>query len=148
MKKITVLKSNGELIHQGLYAGQEWLEQNLSTNAWGLPERWLPDFLEGVETREVTTGNSLISDEGLEYAEMQTEYLHPAEYTYEIVDLSKDHDYLLAECIAKRKAEYPSIEEIVVALIEDDKDVLRTLKDKRNAIKAKYPKPSKDVVEK
>jgi hypothetical protein len=56
----------------------------------GLDARWLPDFLEGAETRQATTGNILTSEEGLEYIEAITEYLHPAEYTYEIVEETLD----------------------------------------------------------
>ena len=44
-----------------------------------------------------------------------------------------------AEIIEKRLAEYPSIEELVVALYDtDDKSAVEA---KRAAIKAKYPKP-------
>jgi len=39
-----------------------------------------------------------------------------------------------------RKAEYPTIEEIVVAIIEDDTEVIEEIKTRRNAVKAKYPK--------
>ena len=115
MKKITVLKSNGQLIHEGEFAGQEWLDQNLATNAWGKPDRWLTST-DGThtESREV-----LISEEVPEHTAMQmqydytdemnpveigeievtipfqeavyqTEYFFPAEYSYEIVEESLD----------------------------------------------------------
>jgi len=51
-------------------------------------------------------------------------------------ELQTDYDAL--EYQRKRKAEYPSIEELVVALYDtEDKLVIET---KRAAIKAKYPK--------
>jgi len=51
----------------------------------GLDARWLPEFLEGAETRTVSGG---FDKDGNEY--FTTEYLHPAEYTYEIVEESLD----------------------------------------------------------
>ena len=49
-------------------------------------------------------------------------------------------DYDAKEYQRKRKAEYPSIEELVVALYDtDDKADIET---KRAAVKAKYPKPA------
>lgn len=82
MEKITVLKSNGQLIHQGEFAGQEWLDQNLATNAWGKPAKWLVDFLAEVETREVQDSEGIL----------HLEYLHPAEYSYEIQDITAEYE--------------------------------------------------------
>ena len=49
-----------------------------------------------------------------------------------------EDDFIAHEYIQKRKAEYPSIEELVVGLYDDqDKSALIN---KRAAIKAKYPK--------
>ena len=42
--------------------------------------------------------------------------------------------------IELRKAEYPSIEELVVALWEKDEAAIAELESKRQAVKAKYPK--------
>ena len=45
----------------------------------------------------------------------------------------------LIDCIYKRKQEYPTIEELVVALYDtEDKPAISA---KRAAVKAKYPKP-------
>ena len=74
----------------------------------GLDARWLPDFLEGAESRQVLVKEATkeetnfvydydmegkeIPDSGHEViteakeAEYVTEYLHPAEYTYEIIE--------------------------------------------------------------
>lgn len=47
----------------------------------------------------------------------------------------------------KRKAAYPSIDELTVALweqiVEGDNSMLQELQRKRNAVKAKHPKPKK-----
>lgn len=42
--------------------------------------------------------------------------------------------------MSKRKAEYPTIEELVVAMFEQDVDKIAELEAKRQEIKAKYPK--------
>ncbi len=56
----------------------------------------------------------------------------------ETAKLQAEYDAL--EYQRKRKAEYPSIEELVVALYDtDDKADIET---KRAAVKAKYPKPA------
>jgi len=55
-----------------------------------------------------------------------------------VAELQADYDS--KEYQRKRKAEYPSIEELVVALYDtDDKADIET---KRAAVKAKYPKPA------
>lgn len=71
--------------------------------------------------------------------ELSDQAAEGAQVTYEIVDVSAEK--ALEECYAKRKAEYPSIEEIVEAMIENDNAKLNALKAKRNEIKQKYPKP-------
>jgi hypothetical protein len=63
----------------------------------------------------------------------------PAEYTVEITDISSEH--ALAECISKRKSEYPSAEEFLNAFFDGGEQALAALQAKRLAVKAKYPKP-------
>jgi len=58
-------------------------------------------------------------------------------------DISIAHDLWEAshkscEYIRKRKAEYPSIEECIHAILDNDLD---SLQEKRQAVKNKYPKP-------
>mgnify|MGYP003322855469 CR=1 FL=1 len=48
-----------------------------------------------------------------------------------------DSDWIAQEYARKREAEYPSIEECVHAILDDD---LTALQEKRQAIKTKYPK--------
>ena len=48
-----------------------------------------------------------------------------------------DEDWKAQEYARKREAEYPSIEECVHAILDDD---LTALQEKRQAIKKKYPK--------
>ncbi len=72
----------------------------------GLDARWLPEFLEGAETRQVELAPAY--PEVLEHTEVigevetyipyqpaqeavyETQYLHPAEYTYEIIEETLD----------------------------------------------------------
>jgi hypothetical protein len=85
----------------------------------GLDARWLPDYLEGAEIRQVLVQEATeaheveqpIYNESMEQigtelvmipstpAQYNTEYLHPAEYTYEIVEES------LAVLKARKKSE-------------------------------------------
>jgi hypothetical protein len=91
----------------------------------GLDARWLPDYLEGAETRQVLVREATeayeveqpIYNENMEQigtelvmipatsAQYNTEYLHPAEYTYEIVEES------LAVLKARKIAELNRISE-------------------------------------
>jgi hypothetical protein len=69
-----------------------------------------------------------------------TEQTQPSqsEIDAEVIRLQADYD--AKEYQRQRKAEYPSIEELVVALYDtDDKADIET---KRAAVKAKYPKPA------
>ena len=75
-----------------------------------------------------------------------TEYVTlKAEYEITITDLTKDAGWLLSECLRKRKAEYPTVEEIVEALMEkygeNRPEKFAELHAKRMAVKLKYPKP-------
>ena len=59
----------------------------------------------------------------------------------QLSDLETDADKVeaLGEVLSNRQAEYPSIQELVVALYDtDDKSAIET---KRASVKAKYPKP-------
>jgi hypothetical protein len=62
-----------------------------------------------------------------------------AEYTVEIIDISAET--ALAECLAKRKAEYPTAEEFLNVFFDGGEAGLASLHAKRLEIKAKYPKP-------
>ncbi len=68
---------------------------------------------------------------------LDSEYTEPtkAEIDAEIVRLQAEYD--AQQPIRNRKAEYPSIEECVHAILDDQLDALQA---KRTAIKAKYPK--------
>lgn len=65
----------------------EWIELIKNSGIVGKGERWLPDFLENADTRTVSGG---LDKDGNEY--FTTEYLHPAEYTYEIIDITAQYE--------------------------------------------------------
>jgi len=65
-----------------------------------------------------------------------------SEYTIEIKDIS--HDHAMAECLAARKAAYPSPEEFLNAFFDGGQDALNALQLKRLEIKAAHPKPVKE----
>jgi len=66
----------------------------------------------------------------------------PAEFTSEIIDLSLDVEYVKDEARAKRRKEYPSLEEMVEALLDDKEGkpqkLVKILKQRDDADK-KYP---------
>ena len=75
---------------------------------------------------------------GEEIEWLDTEQTKPtqSEIDAEVIRLQAEYD--AQEYARKRKAEYPTIEELVVALYDtDDKSAIET---KRAEVKAKYPK--------
>jgi hypothetical protein len=140
MYRVKIYDLEGKHTHglhqvETLEEAQAWLDQETSAarpfgryyNAF-----WSTEYLEGAETREVESG---IEDEVI------TEYLHPATYTYEILDLTNDYDYLLQQCHEKRKSEYPDIADYMDGLVKGDQAQMDKYIADCLAVKAKYPKP-------
>lgn len=117
MKKVLIKNLSGGVINwfQSDHPEQIILqcEQN---NYWGLPER--PEL----DEEGNPTGNML-----------------PAEYTIEIQDISAQ--VALENCMAARRAEYPTAEEFLNAFFDGGDAAVAELQAKRLAIKQKYPKP-------
>lgn len=146
MLKIKVTEKSGASI---IY--QSPVELNYTALGHGLPERWVPaqegvdpaDILES-EMREVKPAIPAQFDEqGNEIApeipaETQEFVKLRAEYTVEIIDISTEH--ALQQALAARKAEYPSAEEFLNAFFDGGDEALEALRQRRLAIKAKYPK--------
>jgi len=75
---------------------------------------------------------------GLEWHDKKQDEPTQAEIDAEIIKLQSEYD--AQEYARNRKAEYPSIAELTVALYDtDDKSAVEA---KRASVKAKYPKPS------
>ena len=69
-----------------------------------------------------------------------SDYDKPTEKSLTDALAKQQNDFDAQEYARKRQAEYPSIQELVVALYDtDDKSAVEA---KRAAVKAKYPKPS------
>jgi hypothetical protein len=64
------------------------------------------------------------------------------EYSVEVTDISYEYD--LAQCIAARKAAYPSPEEFMNAYFDGGEQAIEVLRHIRLTIKAAHPKPVKE----
>lgn len=64
---------------------------------------------------------------------------YPIDSIVEIWDYS--YEFELADCIAKRVAEYPAPSDFLNAYFDGKEEALHDLELKRLAVKAKYPKP-------
>lgn len=66
-----------------------------------------------------------------------------AQASYEIEDLSKNEEYVLSELKEKRRKEYPSVSEVIEALLEsiteNRPEKLNAIIQKRQEVKTKYP---------
>lgn len=113
MKKFKVTGKDNSVT---VYVSEEDLSEKIKDWGHGLPER--PELDEMGEP----TGVML-----------------PAEYTVEIEDITAQYE--LDQCIAKRKAEYPSAEEFLNAYFDGGQTALDALQQIRMLVKAKYPKP-------
>jgi hypothetical protein len=160
MKKVIIKNPLGVQTHRAeMEEPAAWIAECVAVNAWGKPERSVlhkdelmaeeyddADVLEE-EMRELTPAiDAVLDEQGVEVspavpAVMQKYVKLKAEYTVEITDLDQDSSWLLEQCHAKRKAEYPSVEELWHAFMDEGQQGLDRLQQVRLAIKAKYPKP-------
>ena len=62
-------------------------------------------------------------------------------YTFEVIDLDQDAVYLLAQCHAKRAAEYPPMADYLDGIVKNDPVQIDKYIADCKAVKAKYPKP-------
>lgn len=128
-----------------------WLEPQF----FGLPERWVPHKDEGgsydeadvldermVEVSpavaEVVNDANEVVQEAIP-AVMKKEVKLKAEYSVEIVDISAQ--VALENCMAARKAEYPTAEEFLNAFFDGGEAALTALQAKRLLVKQRHPKP-------
>ena len=103
---------------------------------WGMkPHRFVTSQNLGDE--DITKAISSVSEEN-DFGDVIITYEFAAEYTIEIIDITAEHEDEMA--ILNRKREYPPIDEIVEALIEDNQAKILEIRAKREAVKLKYPK--------
>lgn len=135
MKKIIIRQKDGtERAGAEMLDPVQWIEQGVAQNWWGKPERWVLENSESYDPSDVLETEARDDSMGL-----QTWVKLKAEYTIEIIDITQEH--ALAECIAKRKGEYPTPESFMNAYFDGGDAALETLRQKRLEVKAKYPKP-------
>ena len=122
----------------------EFINFNISINAWGKPERWILENSESYEPSDILKTemkkNKITGGQ-------ETWVLLSADYIIEIVDLATDYNYLLNECYENRKREYPALEDLANALFwkeqGDDSKYIDYMK-RCEEVKIKYPKPIKE----
>lgn len=140
MKKVLILNTKTNHSY-GLQAEDpsEWIAKGIEGNWWGKPERLVPHKdapgAESYAEEDVLEEKIVIDDLGVEKKFVKLK----AEYTIEIEDISSQ--YALEQVIMKRKLEYPSPEEFLDAMFDGGGEAIEKLKQRRLAIKAKYPKP-------
>jgi hypothetical protein len=86
---------------------------------------------------------SSVDYRNVEGIESYVEYLFNTENTYEIINLDEDEEYQDALVIKNRLAEYPTIQEICEAIIEEKQGRPEKMNEcvaKNAAVKLKYPK--------
>lgn len=157
MKKIKVTEKSGASIE---YINDGEVINRLHLMGHGLPERIVDDVEGSYDPSDVLEHIDLVVSEAMPEQTMDgtDEQGNPvtviipateavikkqvklkAQYTIEIVDISQEH--ALKECIANRKAEYPTMEEFLNAYFDGGEVAVQELQAKRIAVKAKYPKP-------
>lgn len=123
----------------------DWINDCVSNNYWGLPERWVrakelmqngnpnepehwvwhsehyedSDVVQ-TEERKIPYVTYETNEQGhtveVQKERSETWVLLKADYIIEVIDLDTDYDWLLSECHRKRQAEYPPITELGDAL--------------------------------
>ena len=153
MKKVIIKNLAGVQTHGAqMEDPTAWIAECVAADVWGKKERLIPqdephelaDVLEEVDVVISPEIAAVMNDAGEIVQEaipavVKKHVKLRAEYTIEIVDVSAEH--ALAQCIASRKAEYPSPEEFMNAYFDGGPEALGVLMGKRLEIKAKYPKP-------
>ena len=145
MKKVKVINhKNNSMYGAESPNPEEWINDCVTNNYWGKSERWIVENSEPYEESDVIDKELIINEDT---GDTKTMVLLKADYTIEIIDLEKDYDYLLSECIRKRKAEYPPVEELANALFWKEQGEPAKYEEymkKCEEIKTKYPKPIKE----
>jgi len=155
MKKVIITKINGSTAGAEMLDPTQWIADCVASNVWGQPERWVSHKDEGgsyddadvldermVEINpavaEVVNDANEVVQEAIP-AMMKKEVKLKAEYTVEIEDISAQ--VALENCMAARKAEYPTAEEFLNAFFDGGEAALTALQAKRLLVKQRHPKP-------
>jgi hypothetical protein len=152
MKRVIIRNLSGIQTHGAeMPDPQSWIDDCVVANVWGKTERWIlaseshdeADVIER-ESREVQSAMAaVIDEEGSEVSPAVPAVVEEwvklrAEYTISIEDISAEH--ALQQALSARKSEYPSAEEFLNAFFDGGDEALEELRQRRLAIKVKYPK--------
>ena len=167
MFKISIYK-NSRLSNQASFPTMEelnsWFDFHKSNKTFGENEHSYEELVSEAtpaiyEQQEVLVKEAVLDELGNELeparVELQTVLVEeakeaiyetievPAEYEVEIIDLSQDYEYQLAQVHANRKAEYPPMGDYLDAIVKGDQEQINEYIAKCLAVKVKYPLPVK-----
>ena len=126
MHKVIIKNLENKITNQGqfesLEQAQSWVDGWLSqARPWGYQkEHWSQEFLEGAETREVEGEEGLV-----------TEYLHPQDFSYEILDITEQH--AIEQQLSEAYELLRSTDWYYARLLEIDEEVPQDIKSQRIA---------------
>lgn len=142
MKKIIIKDLQGIQTHGAqMLDPTQWMEQGISENWWGKPERWVLEKTDPQAQEQYDDADVLETEAREGVSGLKTWVKLRAEYTIEILDVTFEKD--LEDCIQNRIRAYPSPQDFLNAYFDGGADALELLKQKRLEVKAKYPKPIK-----
>ena len=102
--------------------------------------KWREGKIEEYDVRDILNKNSKYSIAGYEDKFILNEGSEtPTKEDIELAISEKKKEYQNTKYVLERSLEYPSIEELVVALYDEEDKA--SIIERRNAVKAKYPKP-------
>lgn len=140
MKKIRIINELTGTTFSGYFDNDlkmnEWINEQIQLNSWGLPERFENNPIEGrvLETREIAQE---IGSETI----ISTEYKIKADYVVEIIDLEQDYNYLLQKCYENRRAAYGSWEKQLDEIFHNG---LESWQARIAQVKLEFPLPVKE----
>lgn len=131
MKKVNVTVLDGSIEYGGkvfdtISSANNWIQKQVDNNSWGKPDRWeLETDGTHTNTREV--------DNGL--GETITEYFFPAEYTYEIHDITEQYNKDQArKAIFERRAAKRMLANNLMDILNDRIEQLNLNETKEDAV--------------
>ena len=102
--------------------------------------KWREGKIEEYDVIDILNKNSKYSIAGYEDKFILNEGSEtPTKEDIELAIAEKKKEYQNTKYVLERSLEYPSIEELVVALYDEEDKA--SIIERRNAVKAKYPKP-------
>ena len=102
--------------------------------------KWREGKIEEYDVIDILNKNSKYSIAGYEDKFILNEGSEtPTKEDIELAIAAKKKEYQNTKYVLERSLEYPSIEELVVALYDEEDKA--SIIERRNAVKAKYPKP-------